>query len=384
VFDRVTADTWRATISSDSIAQGDTPNFILRAEDTATNSVVEDSGGQGFEYQISGVANTPPTVRIQFPDTGAYLGGDIPGTFVVTDAEDVSGTATVEFDTSGAGSNWQSAPLAIGDTSVSMTSEGDTNNFTWDSLADVGNVKRDTPVRIRIKVYDGTDTGSYDTSPEFIVDNRAPPKVTDLSGTAGVAPDPDTGVFLSWSFSDTDVSLFNIYRVQGTSDTSGAVLLDTAPVAPDTITYRDSSVTYGDSFFYYTTAVDTAGNESDSSSVASAPHVSFVKNDNADSLHRPGDTIIYRISYVSDGFAPAQQIQLVDALPDSTTFVDTATVDSGPSATVEYSRDGGSTWSGSPSPRDSVTHVRWTVTTDQDPLPPDDNTGQVRFKVVID
>ncbi len=331
---------------------------------------------------ITVIYNPLAAVQLLYPDSTAYVGGSaVSGTYVLTDADNDYCTVTVEIsDDSGA--TWDTeATLSGSVNSVLGDANGETYTFNWDALADLGSVY-DTQVKLRMKAYDGTDTGAYDTSAAFTVDNRAPPQVADLASTAGVTPDPDTGVFLTWTPGDTDYQSFNIYRVQHTPDTSQASVLTTLATTGDTITYRDASVTYGDSFFYYVTAVDTAGNESDSSNATSAPHVTISKTDNGDSLHRPGDTIIYTISYVNDGFGPTDIIGVIDAVPDSVTLTDTAEVVSGATATIEYKVSG--SWKSSSYPRDQVTQVRWAITNNQDPLDPTATTGELRFKVTVD
>ncbi|MFB6344907.1 MAG: fibronectin type III domain-containing protein [bacterium] len=327
-------------------------------------------------------SNTAPTVDYRNPDTGASVAGNsVSGTYVLTDPDADAGTVTVEVSDD-SGVNWDTEATVSGAVdSVSSSSGGDTHSFSWDSIIDLGTVS-DTTIKLRLRAYDGTDTGVWDTSPAFTVDNVTPKSVT-ISSTADVDP-PDTAAAIYWTETPSDVEHYNLYRSYQTPDTSTATRIDTGLPGGDTTILRDGSAVQGDSFYYYVTVVDTAGNESDSSNTTTAPHVTFVKTDNIDSSHRPGDTIHYRIDYVNDGFGPSDKIVVIDAVPDSTLLADTASVDSGPAATVEYSLNGGSPWQASSYPREEVTHVRWTISSRQDPLPRNENTGRLSFRTLIE
>lgn len=330
----------------------------------------------------TGGSNSVPSVDLIFPDTGALVSGsNIPGTYVLTDPDNEPGTITVEISDD-SGTNWDTTATLSGDvSSVSASSNGDTHSFNWDSLTDLGQVF-DTQVKLRIRATDGTDTGGYDTSPAFTVDNKTPPDVTDLSSTAAINAEND-GAALFWTYSSDDVKNFQVYRSVGTGDTSGADILAKVDPAPDTTSYLDTTATRGDSHFYYVTAVDTAGNESDSSNRTTAPHLDFTKNASFSSL-RPGDTITYTIDYANTGYGPSSFTRTVDAIPANTVLGDSASVvNPPPNATIEYSLDDGSSWQTSSFPRNSVTQIRWTVTDSIDPQSPGSTRGTFKVKVNI-
>ena len=73
-------------------------------------------------------------------------------------------------------------------------------------------------------------------------------------------------VSLSWIASTSTVTGYNVYR--STSNGSGYVKINTSLVSG--LTYTDSSVTSGTTYFYVTTAVDSSGNESGFSNQATA------------------------------------------------------------------------------------------------------------------
>jgi hypothetical protein len=378
---QVGSDTWQFIIPDNEFNTADTLNFIITVQiftgQTAVDTTVEDSGGFGFAYEVGAAANTPPEVDLLYPDTGIYVGGDVSGTFVLSDAEDNFCTATLQYSDD-SGVSWNTASLAGNNPrEFSASTGGDTHTFSWNSDLDISN-REDTDVKFRIYAFDGAETSNYDTSGLFTIDNKSPPKIVDLGSTTAISG-PDTGVFLSWTFNDTDLQFFNIYRTFRTADTATATILDTAAFTGGSHFYQDASVTRGDSFYYYITAQDTAGNESDSSNVTTGPFVSISKIYNDTAYFRPGDTIVYTIRYTNEGFGPTGEIILEDAIPDSATLSDTPEVVEGPAATIEY-KVGGSYQSGFDS---TATAVRWTISEPQDPLA-SGYTGRVRFRVNIE
>ncbi|MFB6344905.1 MAG: DUF2341 domain-containing protein [bacterium] len=333
----------------------------IRATDGSDTSDYDTSAA----FSVDNIA--PGTPSLLSPDNGASTNAQ-PVSFDWSDGSDTgSGVVNykIQVDT---GNSFDTGLVFEGfssssDTTLSLSED----SYVWRVYA------RD----------DAGNTSGYTTSSTFTVDRTVPPRVTDLSSTAAVQT-PDTGASLYWKPQTSDVKYYSIYRSDRTSDTSKATQIDTSSVRYDTTTVLDSSVTHADSFYFYVTVVDTAGNESDSSNATTAAHITFVKTDNPDSSHRPGDTVIYQIEYVNDGFGPADNTEVVDAVPDSTTLADSASVDTGPSATIEYSTDGGATWQSSSYPRTDVTHIRWSVTTRQQPKAKGGTTGVFKAKVKID
>lgn len=352
-------------------------NFkVTDTSGTVTLSFVDGVAQGAFRLTV----NEPPSVKLVGPDTDDLVGGDdVPGTYVVTDPDNDPGTVTVEVSTD-SGATWDTEATLSGEVaSVSSSAKGDTHTFRWDALGDLGTIY-DTEVRLRARVTDGIDISGYDTTGAFTVDNRAPPRVNDLGSTAALETS-DTGVSLFWSRGTDDVENYRVYRADRTADTLLATFLDTAPLSGDTQTYLDPSATQGDSYFYYVTVEDTAGNESDSSNVTTAPNVRISKTQDDTGSHRPGDTIFYTIEYTNNGFGPTGEIQLIDAVPDTTVLSDTAIVlNPPPDATIEYSTDGGSSWQSSSYPRGSIDRIRWTITEDVDPRA-SGTTGRMRFRV---
>jgi fibronectin type 3 domain-containing protein len=106
----------------------------------------------------------------------------------------------------------------------------------------------------------GTDSGSV-----TIVSNAtgSPASIT-LSGT-GVAPVTHS-VALNWTASTSTVSGYNVYR----STTSGNGYTKVNPGLVGGVSYSDTTVVNGTTYYYVTTAVDGSGNESGYSNEAQA------------------------------------------------------------------------------------------------------------------
>ncbi|MGB2637133.1 MAG: choice-of-anchor D domain-containing protein [Candidatus Acidiferrum sp.] len=106
----------------------------------------------------------------------------------------------------------------------------------------------------------GSDTGSV------TVTSSAPgsPKTIALSGTGVQAT--SHSVTLNWAASTSTVSGYNVYR--STTNGSGYSKINSGLV--DAVTYTDTTVQSGNTYYYVTTAVDSSGTESADSNQATA------------------------------------------------------------------------------------------------------------------
>jgi hypothetical protein len=113
--------------------------------------------------------------------------------------------------------------------------------------------------------FSPTTAGAASGSITIISNATGSPATVALSGT-GVAP-VQHSVALTWNASTSTVSGYNVYRttVSGTS----YVKINSSLVA--VLTYTDSTVQSGTTYYYVTTAVDSSGNESVYSNEVSAP-----------------------------------------------------------------------------------------------------------------
>ena len=112
--------------------------------------------------------------------------------------------------------------------------------------------------------FSPTSAGSATGTISIVSNASGSPATIALSGT-GVAPIQHS-VDLTWTASTSTVSGYNVYRstVSGSSYTKINSSLVTA------LNYTDSTVQNGTIYYYVTTAVDSSGNESGYSNVASA------------------------------------------------------------------------------------------------------------------
>ena len=109
-------------------------------------------------------------------------------------------------------------------------------------------------------VATGSVTGNVSVSSNA---TNSPAKVA-LSGSGAISVQHT--VSLSWNDSASTVAGFNIYR--STTSGNGYVKINSSLVGG--MTYTDSNVTSGTTYFYVTTAVDSSGNESAYSNQAAA------------------------------------------------------------------------------------------------------------------
>jgi Abnormal spindle-like microcephaly-assoc'd, ASPM-SPD-2-Hydin len=106
----------------------------------------------------------------------------------------------------------------------------------------------------------GTDSGSVS-----IVSNAVGSPLT--IPLSGIATAPVThSVALNWTASTSTVSGYNVYR----STTSGSGYTKVNPSLVGGVSYSDTSVANGTTYYYVTTAVDGSGNESSYSNEAQA------------------------------------------------------------------------------------------------------------------
>ncbi|HYT22563.1 MAG TPA: choice-of-anchor D domain-containing protein, partial [Candidatus Polarisedimenticolia bacterium] len=112
--------------------------------------------------------------------------------------------------------------------------------------------------------FSPTTTGSLPGSITLVSNATGSPATISLSGT-GVPP-VQHSASLSWNASTSTVSGYNVYR--STVSGSGYTKINSSLIT--TLTYTDSTVQSGTTYFYVTTAVDSSGRESADSNQATA------------------------------------------------------------------------------------------------------------------
>ena len=116
-------------------------------------------------------------------------------------------------------------------------------------------------------LVDGNALESGDSAPAIVSPRDTFPPAAPQNLVAAVlsgAPSGGLLVDLSWSINlETDLAGYRVYRSEQ-QDTRGALVTPDLLLAP---AYRDTSVGPGRRYWYFVTAVDHAGNESDTSSI---------------------------------------------------------------------------------------------------------------------
>jgi hypothetical protein len=113
--------------------------------------------------------------------------------------------------------------------------------------------------------FSPTAAGSVSGSISIVSNASGSPASVSLSGT-GVAPVQHT-VALSWTASTSTVAGYNVYR--GTVSGGPYSKINSSLVT--TLSYTDSTVQSGKTYYYVTTSVDSSGDESTYSNEVSAP-----------------------------------------------------------------------------------------------------------------
>ena len=358
-------------------ATNDTYHWQVRHADDFETSSYTDS-------ITFGVLNTRPYDTILVPPDGDTVGGQVTIQFLAIDADSDRCTAAIEYSPD-TGVTWY--PATLTGTSVINNlytpSEGDTKTVVWLSKTDQPDTQY-TYLRIRVILWDGTDTGKADTTLNVGLDNVKPAGVDTLTAAADV-DGSDTGVYLLWSTSPSaDSKGYNLYR-SSTTDSRPSTKVNVG-VITDTFGFKDSSAVQGDTQHYYVTTVDSVGNESDSSELEAAPNLEVVKSVSTDSSNptgrpRPGDTVVFTITVRNNGYAPAEGVVLYDYVPSNTAFTDSSTATSVQSSWTIHYRVGEDVWQTPMT--DTATMVRFTRSNRFDPskaTPSDTVTLKVKIK----
>ena len=200
---------------------------------------------------------------------------------------------------------------------------------------------------------------------------------------------------------DTLATFLTVDSITGPNVTQGAVL-DSARITGIAASASDSA------FVWYGVANVAAGTldslylkgRSVSSSTVSdsgwvfiqviKPNMTTVKAVSPNGTQPPGTDLTYTVTITNDGSDDAVSVVIVDSLAVEIEFQVGSVVNNlptGVTATVEYSNDGGSTWTytpvsagcAAPTTYDGcVTHIRWTLQNNLSSVGPD-NTGEVQF-----
>ncbi len=113
--------------------------------------------------------------------------------------------------------------------------------------------------------FSPTTVGTVNGNITIVSNATGSPAMISLLGT-GVAP-VQHSVALTWNASTSTVAGYNVYR----STVSGSSYTKINPSLVAVLSYTDSAVQNGTTYFYVTTAVDSTGSESVYSNEVSAP-----------------------------------------------------------------------------------------------------------------
>ena len=124
------------------------------------------------------------------------------------------------------------------------------------------------------------------------------------------------------------------------------------------------------------------------------PNLTNAKSVNPSGTQLPGTDLTYTVTFTNDGSEDAVDAVVIDSLPSEVQFkvgTATSTVPLGIGVTLEYSNDGGGSWTyapvslgcGAPATYDAcVTHIRWSLQNPLSSVGPD-NTGSAEFVAQI-
>jgi hypothetical protein len=249
------------TISQDTVTgsgfsvSGFTPPLTLTPGQSDTFSVIfapQSAGSAAGNISIVSNASNP-TLTIPLSGTATAVG-------------QLAVTTPLNFNNVVVGTSANlPASLTASGFSVTVTSANSSNSeFTLSGLSFPVTIQAGNSASFTVTFTPQT-TGSASGTMTFASNASNAPTVQSLTGT-GTAP-PVHSVALSWTPSSSpNIASYNVYR----STTSGSSYTQIGSVTAPTTAYTDNSVTDGKTYYYVTTAVNTANQESAYSNQATA------------------------------------------------------------------------------------------------------------------
>jgi len=231
-----------------SLNAGQSTTFNLQFAPTSTGSAT------GSATIVSNVPNSPTTV--------ALSGTGVAATLIVT----VSPTSLSFGNVNTGTSSTQTVTVTnTGNANVQISSISESGaGFTLSGASTPVTLTPNQSLTFSV-IFTPASAGSLTGTVTVTSNATGSPTSIALTGT-GVQASTHT-VSLNWTASTSTVSGYNIYR-SSTSASSGFTQINTSLVT--NLSYVDSGVSSSTTYYYAATAVDSGGNESDKSNVATA------------------------------------------------------------------------------------------------------------------
>jgi hypothetical protein len=278
--------------TNDVVGTNSSQPLIITNTGTATLSITQVTETGSTTFSVSGFSlplnigvGQQATITVAFQPTA--VGGVSGNISIVSNALSsptpvtltgtaIAATHTLSFSstslsfgsiTTGTSSPAQNVTITnTGNSSVTISS------ITWPASSGYSLTGGSTPVTLSPSqnlvltiVFSPTTAGPLNGTISIVSNATGSPAAISLTGT-GVAPIQHS-VALTWNASTSTVSGYNVYR--STVSGSSYIKINSSLVA--TLSYTDSTVQNGTTYFYVTTAVDSTGNESVHSNEVSAP-----------------------------------------------------------------------------------------------------------------
>ena len=278
------------TFASEVVGTTTSQGLIVTNTGSATLTItqVNETGAafsvSGFTLPINVNAGQQATIMVAFKPTavGAASGNisivsnaPTSPTAVTLSGTGIAATLTLGINPTGLAFGNVTTGTSSASQNVTVTNTGNANvtisqitlNGTGYSMTGGGAPVTLTPTQnlVLSVEFSPTTAGSVNGTISVTSNASGSPANVTLSGT-GVAP-VQHSVALTWDASTSTVSGYNVYR--GTVSGGPYTLINSGLVT--TLSYTDSTVQSGTTYYYVTTAVDSSGNESVNSNEASAP-----------------------------------------------------------------------------------------------------------------
>jgi Abnormal spindle-like microcephaly-assoc'd, ASPM-SPD-2-Hydin/Transmembrane protein 131-like N-terminal len=222
-----------------TLAPGASSNFNAQYAPTAAGAA------NGSVTIVSNAPNSPSTVSLSGTGTAATYTLSVNPSSLSFGSVNNGSTASQSFNVTNTGnSNVSISGMSATGSGFSITSGGSAVTLS---------PKQSTSVSVQFAPKTaGSANGSV-----TLTSNASSPSAVSLSGT-GVAPQVNHTVALNWGASPASVAGYNIYR----SSVSGSSYAKVNSSLVGGVSFTDSNVQSGQTYYYVATAVDSSGNES--------------------------------------------------------------------------------------------------------------------------
>ena len=364
---------------------------ITITDDGVTPTIVQPLGSGDIRIRIPSTSNMTWNTAI----TAVSIGGGAAGNFSTTllAYEDGGRTAVLNVTTAFAAGD-QITVWGLEFTNFSAASSADNLEL---EVANDGAVSATDDRTIRVSA----ETFAVALTPTTTTASRLPSNGTNYTVDFTVVNNGDGSEDYDLLTTQNPGAAISVVSITGTGVTQGAnpdsarvANVAASAAAVVTVTYSVADVAAGvtDTLVFTARSVDDPATTDDGRLELTVikPNMTTVRGVSPGGIQLPGTDLTYTVTITNNGSDDAAGVVIAESLPVELDLQVGSVVNNlptGVTASVEFSNDGGSTWTytpvsagcGAPTNYDAcATHIRWTLQNNLSFIGPD-NTGDVQF-----